>query len=502
MIDTSRREEALPRYLWLGAGGGLSILAWHGPWHVAVAAWLFPVLLMRFARRSRVLPGFAALWLVQAIGGLAWLYQTGLLVRLPVAVSVLVVTAVAALLALPFLFDRLLAPRMGQIAGSLAFPLAWVTAEFLLAQITPFGAFVVLGTTQHDDLPLIQIASVTGAYGVSFLVTWCAPVVNQLWQRGLSRPLPLLIYAAVLLAVVAGGGARLAFFPPSAAAVRVAAISPSTAATEARAAATARLRAQYGSFEQVLARAPQAQRQAIAGATDELLARSEQEAAAGAKIIAWSETAAWIMQRDVDALLSRIRTLTARHHVHLVAGLSVYADQAPYLRNKTIMVTPDGRVGWDYDKSHPTPMEGLLPGAGRVPVLDTPYGGLAGVICYDADFPGLMSQAAGRAGLMVVPSRDWQGMAAAHAQRAVFRAVENGYALLRPADQGLSSAVDPHGRVLATADHFAVGQVSMVAYLPVLAVRTVYGVVGDLFAWSCLAGVVMLTVSGVRRPRP
>lgn len=479
----------------------MSILGWHGPWQVAVAAWLFPVFLMRFARRSRVLPGFAALWLVQAIGGLAWLYQTGLLVRLPAGVSVLVVTAVAALLALPFLLDRLLAPRR-EIAGSLVFPLAWVTVEFLLAQMTPFGAFVVLGTTQHDDLPLIQIASVTGAYGVSFLVTWCAPVVNQVWQRGLSRPLPVLIYAAVLLAVLAGGGARLAFFPPSAASVRVAAISPSTAAAEARAADTARLRAQYGSFEQVLARAPEAQRQALAGATDELLARSEQEAAAGARIIAWSETAAWTMQRDLDALLSRIRTLTARHHVYLVAGLSVYADQAPYLRNKTIMVTPDGRVGWDYDKSHPTPMEGLVPGTGQVPVLDTPYGGLAGVICYDADFPALMSQAAGRAGLMVVPSRDWHGMDAAHAQRAVFRAVENGYALLRPADHGLSSAVDPQGRMLATADYFAAGQVSMVAYLPVQAVRTVYGTVGDLFSWLCLAGVVVLIVSGVRRPDP
>ncbi|MEV5499861.1 nitrilase-related carbon-nitrogen hydrolase [Nonomuraea fuscirosea] len=501
MIEASRRQGTLHRYVGLLTGGGLAVLGWHGPWHVAVAAWLFPVLLMRFARQSRVLPGFATLWLVQAVGGLAWLYQTDLLARLPAAVSVLVVTAIAALLALPFLLDRLLAPRL-KVVGSLVFPLGWVSVEFLLAQITPFGAFVVLGTTQYDNLPLIQIASVAGAYGVSFLVTWCAPIVNQVRERTPGWPRQVLTYAAVLVTVLAAGGARLTFFPSSAPLVRVAAISPSRAAAEKRAAATAGLRARYGSFQQVLTRAPQAERQAIAGVTDELLARSEQEAAAGAKIIAWSETGAWTMQRDLDALLARVRALTAKHHVYLVAGLSVYADQAPYLRNKTIMVTPDGRVAWDYDKTHPTPMEALTPGSGRVPVIATTYGDLAGAICYDADFPALMRQAAGRAGLMIVPSRDWQGMGEAHAQRAVFRAVENGYTLLRPADEGLSEAVDPHGRVLATADSFATDQVSMVAYLRAQVVRTVYGTVGDLFSWLCLTGLaVVIVVSAIRPAR-
>jgi apolipoprotein N-acyltransferase len=73
---------------------------------------------------------------------------------------------------------------------------------------------------------------------------------------------------------------------------------------------------------------------------------------------------------------------------------------------------------------------------------------------------------------------------------AAFRAIENGVSLLRPAASGISSAVDPWGRVLGVADFFAPGDGTLTAQVPMTGVRTLYAGIGDLFAWLCVAGLV------------
>jgi apolipoprotein N-acyltransferase len=123
-------------------------------------------------------------------------------------------------------------------------------------------------------------------------------------------------------------------------------------------------------------------------------------------------------------------------------------------------------------------------------VVDTPYGRLSTVICFDADFPWLVRQA-GRAGVdvLLMPSSDWGPVGPVHADMAVMRAVENGVSILRPARNGISLAVDPHGRTLARAEDFAGGGHTMMASLPTGGVATPYAIVGDVVGWASVAGV-------------
>ncbi|HEY1353036.1 MAG TPA: hypothetical protein VGF67_25765 [Ktedonobacteraceae bacterium] len=74
-----------------------------------------------------------------------------------------------------------------------------------------------------------------------------------------------------------------------------------------------------------------------------------------------------------------------------------------------------------------------------MPLVGSPYGRLAGVICFDADYPGTPRQA-GLAGadVLLVPADDWQGLDPAHAHNATLRAIENGLSLVRETSQGLS----------------------------------------------------------------
>jgi apolipoprotein N-acyltransferase len=83
---------------------------------------------------------------------------------------------------------------------------------------------------------------------------------------------------------------------------------------------------------------------------------------------------------------------------------------------------------------------------------------------------------------------------------AVFRAVENGAAMVRSTRWGHSAATDPYGRVLSFMDDFATRDGAMVAQVPVAAgVGTVYACFGDWLGWLCVAGLGFLVVLlGVR----
>lgn len=132
-----------------------------------------------------------------------------------------------------------------------------------------------------------------------------------------------------------------------------------------------------------------------------------------------------------------------------------------------------------------------------MPTVDTPYGRLATVICFDASFPGLVRQA-GRAGadILLVPSSDWEPVTDALGQQVVLRAVENGMSLVRTTRQGTSLAVDHQGRVLGQdaswyrADPAGTEHTLTVA-VPVRGVRTPYALFfGDVLGWLSIAGLL------------
>jgi apolipoprotein N-acyltransferase len=508
-MSRSRSRQPANRlgYLWLGVGAVTSLFAVDGRWDVAPAAWLYGVFLLRYTRTRRPLIGFVGVWVASAVAAAFFLYESGLDVLGPVLLLCLTLSTV---LTLPYLVDRLVAPRLSvasPLAATLVFPLSRVGAEYAIATLSPAGnIFGSLAATQHDNLPLLQVAAVTGSYGVTFLIAWFAAACNGAWEHRVSWPrirTSALTYGILLALVVIGGGIRLAAFPPSATAVRVAGISPSASATAHR----STVLKGFTSLADAGQADPAVLRPIFAAVNDGLLAASEREARAGARVIAWPEAGAAILADDKADLITRAGTLARNHGVYLAMGLGVLNRQAPFLRNQAILLDPQGNIVWTYDKARPVPgLDDLMPGDGRVPTVDTPYGRLATLICFDADFPTLARQG-GRHGvdLMLVPSNDWREFGGVHTRKATLRAIENGYSLVRPDSNGLAQTVDYQGRVLATSDYFTSDQQTMIAYVPTKGVRTIYGVVGDVFAWLCLAALALLTgmsVSMALRRKP
>jgi apolipoprotein N-acyltransferase len=497
-------------YLWLALALVLLPFA-AARWSIPLATWLYPVFLLRFVRTQSLLRGML-LVLLGTVLVLAFAWQgSAAMLPFPGVFSMLLAFGAGILVTLPYLIDRVVAPRLGGMLGTLVFPLAVTTLWYLSGLFNPSGTWLNPAYTQYGDLPLLQLLSVTGLWGIVLVMSWFASVVNWAWERGFAWPRVrggAALYGGLLALVLLFGGARLALFPAQASTVRVAGISPSQAVL---AAAGKQFPLQDSWNALISGKGTQADRQIVrqhsAPVFAELLVRSEQEARAGAKIIVWPECSGGtpLLQEDEAVLLGRAGALAQASGIYLDLGMCVLLQhpvQSRFFTDETALIGPKGLVLWRYEKAHPTLADPVPPGDGKVPTVQTPYGRLSNVICADGEYPGTLRQA-GQAGadIMLMPSNDPTANDPYNTQAMTFRAIENGFSEVRQTSHGLAMAVDYEGNVLAASDYSTTDPQVLVADIPVQGARTIYATIGDLFAWLSVAGLVVLIGVALARRR-
>ncbi|HWI66171.1 MAG TPA: nitrilase-related carbon-nitrogen hydrolase [Symbiobacteriaceae bacterium] len=475
-----------------------------GKWVVPLATWLAPLLLIRFLRTQPARRGLLVGAAIHAV--IFYVWYDGVIPGGFLPGGRLVYIAFVVLLSLvayaPYAVDRWLSDHLSGLPGTLVYPLAVVTMEYLNATFNPMGGWGALGLTQTDNLPLLQLASVTGMYGISFLVAWFAGVGNWVWAQGwdwrrVGRAVT--VFGAVLSLVLLGGGLRLALWSPVHAAGRLEG-AVERHATRGSAffppeTGTVRI-ASLSGFDYRYEGEPFIGNDAKQ--IDALFAATVREARAGAKIVVWAEASAMIQKQEEPALVKRAAEVAKQEGIYLL--VSPYAEPAGERAiNKSILLSPQGEIAWEYWKNNANLLEGTVRGDGKLAFTETPYGKLAGAICWDMDFPGYVRQAGqGQADILLAPSADWRQIDPLHTQIARLRAVENGVSLVRHTRAGLSAAYDYQGRVLASVDDYlTTGDRTMVAQVPVHGVRTLYAVIGDTFAWLSAAGLCALLAGGL-----
>ena len=168
--------------------------------------------------------------------------------------------------------------------------------------------------------------------------------------------------------------------------------------------------------------------------------------------------------------------------------------------NKLVLIDPAGRVIVSYRRVIPL-ADGRRASWFAATVgsrsLPQAMGSVATAICFDADFPEFIRQAAQGCGRCAPPAGQRLEIdQRLHFQMHAFRAIETGIPIVRAAASGLSSAFDPWGRVLGLSDYFAPGDGTLTVQVPFGGIRTVYGRMGDLFAWLCVAGLATALALG------
>jgi len=435
-----------PSYLWLIIGFVFLIFSNGIHTIIPLATWLASVFLIRFLRTQRKLTGFLLFlpiyclaWIIMVYG----LYSTGM----PAVVNIITALVYGIVFSLPFLADRLMTPKIEGFLSTLVFPLAWVTIEFLLS-ITPLNTWFSLAYTQHDNLALIQLASVTGIWGVSFMIAW------------------------LLL-----GGAYLIFLPADSDTVRVAGITRSfDMDIEAK-----KCNKDVPCLERLFDRS-----------LSEFLEDSKIASDAGAKIIMWQENGLAAYHYDEAEYIDKGREFAIQEEVYLLMGMYMLSEDRTDDENKAFLITPSGQVS-EYLKNHLTPGDNHVLGDGKVLIQDSDFGKLATIICQDTHSLNFVRQA-GKANIdiILIPNHNWESITPYVAIMPIFRAIENGFSMVRADYHGLSNAVDYHGNILSQMNDFTTEERIMIADIPTKGIKTIYSIIGDSFAWLCVLGFLTM----------
>ena len=449
-----------------------------GRWNIPLAAGVGAVLTLRYYRASTrpVADFFLLSVLVGIAGALAWNGVAPPVVTAPLPTAVIPVTG-ALVGMLVFVLDRWVHHRVGATTlASLVFPAAWTAVDTLTTGGAEVGTFGSQAYTQVGT-PVIQLAAFGGLPLVVFVVGWCASLIALLWERGAATPRTAWAAVAVVGLVLIGAVARPLLAPTAERVVRIAGVSlPNGAVNDALA-----LEADSAEFVAAVA------------ATHRHLAGEAERLAADADLVVFPEAAAFGTGADIAGLRATLAEVARRNGVWIVLP-TVTVDTSP-VANRVEVLDPRGEVVLTHVKYGGNVFEGSLRGDGRLAVVDTPFGRLSAVICWDADFPDVVRQAGAQGvDLMVIPANDWFEVRRIHAEMAVVRAIENGMAVVRQTGSGVSLTADAHGRRYSDVDSFgdsggAPGEQR--ATVPVSATTTLYPNLGPAFGLAAGAGTLV-----------
>ena len=430
--------------------------------------WLAPLPVLWFATRH----GAWSAGLVAGVASLAgaltyWGYFRVL--GLPFVAWLGGFSVAAIMFALAVVLFRVLLLRGRVTSAVLAFPATWVTFEYVRNLLWPHGSGGSLAYTQLHFLPFLQLASITGPWGMVFVLLLFPAGLAAAWQlrkeaRGAARVLALTI--GIVGAVLIFGVVRLAV-PQPGPEVRVALAASDAQGNDdvvAAGVSTQKLVQDYVNSLRTLA-------------GDELQ---------NLRAIVLPEKLGHVTDADVaevDAILQKLADETG---ATVVAGFDRQAGAVAYNQAR---VYQRGAAVRSYDKRHLLPPFELKFTPGRELVTLRHSDGDWGVaICKDMDFTN-PSRQYGRAGagLMLVPGWDFNLDRAWHGHIAVMRGVEDGFSVARAAKNGFLTVSNNRGKIVDEMRSDAAPFAVMMATVPARHSWTLYQVLGDWFGWVAIA---------------
>jgi apolipoprotein N-acyltransferase len=460
-----------------------AVLVWFGtglqPWWPL--PWLAAVPVLLFAPGARGWQAAVTAFLAWLLGSFnVWNYYQSAL-EIPSVVVALMLMAQPLVFTLDVLLFRYLVRRGAPFRALTAFPALWVCFEHMQAVTSAHGTAGSLAYTQLEFLPVLQLASVTGYLGLSFVVMLVAAaialVIHLRLQAGSQALRIAAVTATVLAALFSFGIARLRQVD-SIATVRV-----GLAASDAP-----------GHLGVASAGAP------TIALLEDYFPTIRKLAVDGAKFIVLPEKLGVVTEHTRAESDSLLRTLADESGAQIVVG--VVGGTSRVERNEARIYSPRNQPE-SYYKQHLLPaFEGRFAPGNAISTLKTPVGAAGVAICKDLDFarPSRGYGEAG-AGLLLVPAWDFTVDRWSHGHMAVMRGVEYGFSVARSAKQGLLTISDNRGRIIAEKASDAAPMTSLLADVPARSSRTFFQYAGDWLAIVSAALLIWALTAAIRTPK-
>jgi len=330
----------------------------------------------------------------------------------------------------------------------------WVGLEYLRS-LGPLGVtFGFAGYSQANFLPIIQIASFTSVYGVSFLVVLVNATladvgtafmaVRSRWTR--TSLVPTLVVSLLLVSSYFYGFVVLSEKTITETNLKLALIQPNI---------DQKIKIDPDKVDEVLAIYEEMTKKAALEKPD---------------VIIWPETAVYsYLMRDNKYRL-RLQNLARQSRASLVFGTPHYEEEKSY--NSIISMSPSGDVVDRYDKGHLVPFGEYLPfkpllypllkgigyyedefSSGKAKGLKIGQHNVAASICFESVFPDKMRELVKKDSefILLVTNDGWfadSSILPYHINCGVFRAIENRKYFVQVSNTGMTAVLDPWGRVV------------------------------------------------------
>ncbi len=441
-------------------------------------AWIAPIPLLLLAPRVSRGRAFVMAFLAYAAGSLNEWYYFHRVLQMPLGISLTIVLVPALFFAAGVRLYRG-ALKNSAWRAALIFPSFWVFYEFASESLSPHSTAGNISYSQMNFLPVLQLASVTGIWGISFCLFLFASTVSVLLSGTSNRDekRSLAIAVGLVLVAVLGFGAWRLHSTPASDTVMVGLVAtdlPQNILPEAHA-DTLRLLREYADAAQKLA-------------------------SQGAKVVVMPEKVAVVLDSDlpeVDSLFESVATQTGTSVIIGVIHPTVNAKL-----NEARLYSPDGQIR-TYEKHHMLPpFESSFKVGTDLIEWNEPSGRWGITICKDMDFPRLSRDYGNDGtGLLLVPAWDFVVDGWLHGRMGILRGVESGFSMARAPKQGILTVTDNRGRVLAERETSTAPFASLLAAVPVSHDATIYARFGDWFAWANIVLFIVLIASMSLRRR-
>lgn len=396
--------------------------------------------------------------------------------------------------------------KFGRLSSILIAPSLWVAMEYLRSNAGLLKLpWALLGYSQYLNLPLIQISSFTGVYGISFLIVMVNVILYEIIQRR-KKAIPLALIMLSTMGLVYIYGLSVLSNKMDAEKINITVIQ--------------------GNIPQDIKWGPEFLKQNL---EKHAILSKEASYATDTSLIVWPEGAVPGPLTKNLFLMERLSNLAKETHKYLLIGTS----QSPKFGsreyreskklNSAFLISPEGRIKGIYNKIYLLPFAEYLPYRDVFPwparffanasdfipgdkyaIMDLNGTKFGVLICWENIFPELFRQfVKNGANFMVnITNEAWFGETAApyeFVSMSVLRAVENRVSVVRSANTGISCFIDPYGRITGRVrdgekDIFVGGYLTSGVTLS--QAKTFYTLYGDIFIYlNIMAAIFVLCLA-------
>ena len=498
-------EEKFP-HCWLLLGLVLMLLS-YGMFNTGICTWLFAIPLIRYINIRQ--NWTSILWMLLGAVVVANITFWGLVQDGFNIMNQVFCTFNGIRMWVPF-FVYFLCRKFGanKLIAYFALPAAVAAVEFFIDN--PFVSVMTsLSVSQFWNIGLMQMASVTGVVGVSFIVTLCASVINYIWEEGLNRKTAIsaVAYGIIVVMITGIGMSSIQKITTGDKTVRVATSVDNTN--------------MFAENVDILEKYKGTSMEKIIGASLDVIENRAKDAAYnGSSVLVFPEDAFVCTEDKVEYFMGEVERIAKENNVNILCPLLRFPDvkvkddgnvinyvaqlekrifETGKKKTNTLnFIDRKGKLQNTYVKNHLVPVVEepfTEKGDGKTPVVEVDGIKYTYLIC--ADYTSNKYAYNGReADIFLNPSYDWQAFQYFTSYGVQARAIECGFSVLRNPVNGNIILYDYYGRPLHMANVMNVHTGIIYLDIPKEGVQTFYEMTGNWFPWICVMFSIFAVCSG------